>query len=865
MRIYLSVIFIMAGLAHCAQATDESKPHRLPLEGKWKHTTSDSDQYSDPGFDDKDWPEVDVDLSRGCPIGPTPSDARWYRTRFVIPDSFRALAAKTGSLTLNFPDVLGQDACYVNGKEVGETDEDTGAERSYLIHEPDLYFGKANCLAVHVHHNPWAGFKPVPVLTGTLPAHFLEMSVGKELNNRFLPKGKTVNYALRVDNKLNKPQSATVIASFQDGAGRELFEARKESALKSGKNMFDIEYKANADLLKVVYRVKVAGFDSDASVLNAVYGYQNLEYHPADPVVASLPKDRFQNAAFDDQLIAGWLGSRLDANINLRLKHVEEQRLLSGFVNRPGKQPYIGEHIGKFLEAACNSYQYSKDAELKALIDRMTQQLIACQLSDGYIGTYSPSKYWTRWDGWTHKYCLIGLLSYYRISGYKPALDAAEKIGDLVSSTFGTNPGQKDIIMEGDGKEVGTMVGMATTSILDPMVDLYCFSGKPKYLDFCKYIVRSFDHARGPKIISTLNALGRVDKTANGKAYEMLSILVGLVKLYKVTGDEPYLNPALTAWQDVVENRLYITGSSSSHEYFKGNHELPAGVDANMAEGCVTTTWIQLNYQLFTLFGKMKFLDELERAVCNHLFGAENPRNGDVSYYTPLMGKKPFHDTICCCMSSIPRGIAMIPLLVDGTLGNNPTILFYQPGVFKTTVGTSTVAFKTETRYPADGHVFITVDPAEETRFTLQLRIPYWATDFAVSVNHEIYTVHSTEMATIDRLWQTGDKIDVSFAMPTTILDGGKSYPGQVAIKRGPQVLAFDQALNTVDAAKVSIVTASIQLNEVEGALPQDWIGGQAYQLDAMADGTPTKIVLVPYCDASQSGGVVTTWLKKRE
>jgi DUF1680 family protein len=89
--------------------------------------------------------------------------------------------------------------------------------------------------------------------------------------------------------------------------------------------------------------------------------------------------------------------------------------------------------------------------------------------------------------------------------------------------------------------------------------------------------------------------LGRVDKTANGKAYEMLSILTGLVKLYKVTGDEYYLKPAMTAWRDVTENRLYITGSSSSHEYFKGDHELPAGVDANMAEGCVTTTWIQFN------------------------------------------------------------------------------------------------------------------------------------------------------------------------------------------------------------------------------------------------------------------------------
>jgi len=865
MKPCFSAMIIMAGLALGAQAAGDGPYPGFPLEGQWKHTTTDSAEYREPGFDDKAWTQAHVERLHGCPIGPTATDSRWYRTGFVMPASLKALAAKTGSLTVNFPDVMGQDVCYVNGKEVGKTEEDTGAARFYLIDEADLHFDRENCLAIRVHHNPWAGFKPVPVLTETLPANFLTLSVGTELSNRFLPKGKPVNYSLRVDNKLRKQQAATVIASFQDGAGRELYSAKKEAVLNTGENLLDFEYTAKVDLLKVVYTVKAAGFDADPPVLNAVYGYRGLEYHAADPVIAPVPTDQFQAAAFNEQRITGWLGSRLDINIDLRLKHVEEQRLLSGFVNRPGKQPYIGEHIGKFLEAACNSYQYTKDAQLKVLIDRMAQQLIACQLSDGYLGTYDPHKYWTRWDGWTHKYCLIGLVSYYRISGYQPALEAAEKIGDLMSSTFGTGPGQKDIIMESDGKEVGTMVGMATTSILEPMVDLYRFSGKAKYLDFCQYIVRSFDQANGPKIISTLNALGRVDKTANAKAYEMLSILVGLVKLHKVTGDQSYLKPALIAWRDVKENRLYITGSSSSHENFMGDHELPGGTQDNMAEGCVTTTWIQLNYQLFTLLGKIEFLDELERAVCNHLLGAENPRNGDVSYYTPLMGKKPYHDTICCCMSSVPRGIAMIPQFADGTLGNSPAILFYQPGVFRASVGKTAVAFQTETRFPEDGHVAITVDSASEVRFALQLRIPYWATDFTVAVNNVPQVVPATAMATLDRLWKAGDKIDVSFAMPTRILDGGKSYPGHVALKRGPQVLVFDQALNTVDAAKVSLPKAAVQLKDAGGTLPQGWIGSQSYQVDAVVDGAPTKIVLVPYCDAGQSGAAVTTWLKQQE
>jgi hypothetical protein len=42
MKPYLSAILIIAGLVLGAQAADESPSRRFPIEGKWKHTTSDS-------------------------------------------------------------------------------------------------------------------------------------------------------------------------------------------------------------------------------------------------------------------------------------------------------------------------------------------------------------------------------------------------------------------------------------------------------------------------------------------------------------------------------------------------------------------------------------------------------------------------------------------------------------------------------------------------------------------------------------------------------------------------------------------------------------------------------------------------------
>ncbi|TDH28735.1 hypothetical protein EXU57_01290 [Segetibacter sp. 3557_3] len=203
------------------------------------------------------------------------------------------------------------------------------------------------------------------------------------------------------------------------------------------------------------------------------------------------------------------------------------------------------------------------------------------------------------------------------------------------------------------------------------MTDLYLFTGDKKYLDFCYYIVDSYNVKDGPALIKTLNATdGRVDKTANAKAYEMMSNLVGLIKLYKITGDTSVYNPVLKSWKHIAANRLYITGTTCSFEHFKDDHVLPAGVNDHMGEGCVTTTWIQMNYQLLLLSGKMQYLDELERGAYNHLMGAENPQTGCVSYYTPLEGQKPFGCNITCCMSSVPRGIAMIPHEYDPIQGS---------------------------------------------------------------------------------------------------------------------------------------------------------------------------------------------------
>jgi DUF1680 family protein len=306
----------------------------------------------------------------------------------------------------------------------------------------------------------------------------------------------------------------------------------------------------------------------------------------------------------------------------------------------------------------------------------MVRKYLMTQLPDGYMGTYLPKDYWTEWDVWAHKYAIIGLLDYYSITGYRPALVAAERAGELICRTFGDGPGQKDLNLS------GFHAGMAAGSILEPMVDLYRYTANPHFLSFARYILRNWESPTGPKLMSNLTRYGKVTKVGNAKAYEMLSCFVGVLKYYRLTGEEAWLRVMEKAWTDIVTNRLYLTGTASSFEIFQADHKLPAQNKDDMGEGCVTVTWMEFNDQLFRITGRLRYLDEIEKSIYNHLTAAENPQTGCVSYYTPLLGPKPYKcdQGYSCCLSSIPRGISMIPDFVYGQIDQHWTVLLYEPG-----------------------------------------------------------------------------------------------------------------------------------------------------------------------------------------
>lgn len=596
------------------------------------------------------------------------------------------------------------------------------------------------------------------------------------------------------------------------------------------------------------------------SVSSTSWAGTRLENAPK-PAALDKVADQFIPADYDQQSIEGLLGQRMEANLNGRLLTLDTAPLVEGFQERPGRQDWIGEHVGKFLHAAGNTWAYTGNPELKVRIDAVVRDLIATQKDDGYLGTYVDARRWTSWDVWCHKYDLIGLLTYYHMTGDKAALDACRKIGDLLAKTFGTAEGQRDLMA------CGTHVGMAPGSVLEPMCLLYRYTGQQRYLDFCRYIVKAFDESpRGPKLIKSLTVHGNVQRTANSKAYEMLSCLVGLAELYRITGDETFLKPCVNAWKDVAANRLYVTGTSSFKEHFRYDGDLPG--TGKVGEMCVTMTWMQLNWQLLRLTGGPQYAAELERSIYNALLGAQHPGSGAICYFTPLIGTKDYNAVahgvqgVNCCISSGQRGISLIPQLVYGTLQGAPVVWQYAPGRVTLPLDgpRGQVTLTSATNYPVDGQVTLTVDPSIATRFPLYLRVPAWCAKYSATVAGQTTAGKAGELLKLQRVWKPGDKVEISIDVTVQVLDGGKSYPGCVAVQRGPQVLAFDATLNTAepDTAELkSTNAANVKMNDASAKLPAEWKTRQAYEVEAKTG----RFVLVPFADAGQTGGKYRVWL----
>jgi DUF1680 family protein len=76
----------------------------------------------------------------------------------------------------------------------------------------------------------------------------------------------------------------------------------------------------------------------------------------------------------------------------------------------------------------------------------------------------------------------------------------------------------------------------------------------------------------------------------------------------------------------------------------------------------VTVASLQMTRHLLAPTGEARYAEEPDQTVLNHLSAAQRPGGPGWAYYTPLQGNRVVGGGISCCISSGPRGMALVPL-----------------------------------------------------------------------------------------------------------------------------------------------------------------------------------------------------------
>lgn len=546
------------------------------------------------------------------------------------------------------------------------------------------------------------------------------------------------------------------------------------------------------------------------SVILSVSAFSAFTFSPIPSATfPDMPALRYRPfAAHDVRLLAGPFKRAQDLNREVLLS-LEPDRLLAMFREcadlSPKAQPYAGweagglhgHMLGHYLSACASLWAATGDKTLETRIDYVLAELKACQAAhgDGYVLATPQGK--TRYrqlanghievDGfklngiWSPLYSahklLAGLRDVYHILQKERALTIAQGLGEFFLYIFGH-------ITE---KDMQRILAVEHGGMMEVLADLAAYTGDLRFLE----LARRFHHRaildpliEGKDILS-----GRHANTQGPK-------LVGLARLFELTGDSRYRAGASFFWDRVVNHHTYCTGSCSEYEYFGAPDCLNHRLSHATGETCIVYNMLKLTALLFAWDGRIERADYYERALVNHILASQHPDSGWTLYYLSLAmgGGKSFDDptVFTCCVGT---GLENHSRYGEGIYYHSDTeLVVNQLIASRLQWQTQGLTLIQECDFPESTKGALQFRCARPVDFNLKLRYPYWAYPGAkLTLNGEPIPVASEPGSYIclRRTWQNGDRLGYDFQRRLA-LDPLPDNPTRAAIRFGPMILGGD-------------------------------------------------------------------------
>ncbi|MGI5241128.1 beta-L-arabinofuranosidase domain-containing protein [Dactylosporangium sp. CA-139066] len=483
--------------------------------------------------------------------------------------------------------------------------------------------------------------------------------------------------------------------------------------------------------------------------------------------------------------------------------------------------PFRTHMQGHLLTAWAQAYAVLGDTTCRDKANAMVAGLAACQannaaagFSAGYLSGFPESDFTsleagTLGNGNVPWYCihktLAGLLDVWRYIGSTQARDVLLALAGWADWRTGRlTAAQMQSVL---GTEFGGMNAVLT--------DVYQQTGDARWLT----AAQRFDHAA---VFNPLAA--NTDQLGGLHANTQVPKWVGAAREFKATGTTRYRDIAVNAWNITVGAHTYAIGGNSQAEHFRAPNAIAAYLTNDTCEHCNSYNMLKLTRELWLMYpDNTAYFDFYERALYNHLVGAQNPADahGHITYFTPLnpggrRGVGPAwgggtwstdYNSFWCCQGT---GVEVNTKLADSIYFYNGTTLtmnLFTPSVLTWTQRGITVT--QATTYPVSDTTTLTVTGTAGS-WTMRIRIPAWTTGATVSVNGVAQSIATTPgtYASLTRSWASGDTVTVKLPMAVAVR-AANDNAAVAALMYGPVVLAGNYG-NTALTAPPSLATSTV-------------------------------------------------------
>ncbi|MCG3120744.1 MAG: hypothetical protein ALAOOOJD_03572 [bacterium] len=274
--------------------------------------------------------------------------------------------------------------------------------------------------------------------------------------------------------------------------------------------------------------------------------------------------------------------------------------------------------VYKIIEGAAYSLHTHPDPALDKYLDAVIAKIAAAQESDGYLYTMRTIKPAASWasERWVNDRAKSSHELYNLGHLYEAAVAHYYATGK--STLLDVAIKSANLLCNTFGPDkMHTVPGHQVTEI--GLVKLFRVTGDQRYLDLARFFLD--ERGRGNQLAGQYNQdlLPVVEQTeAVGHAVRAGYMYAGMADIGALMHDTAYIKAIDRIWENLVTKKYYLTGgvgAAGDWEGFGPDYALPNLTAYN--ETCAAIAMVYWNHRMFLLHGDSKYIDVLERTLYN--------------------------------------------------------------------------------------------------------------------------------------------------------------------------------------------------------------------------------------------------------